>query len=92
MTTLRETFETELASMRTARDELRVQAHLFRAELKDEWALVEKRLEVIEHEFARFTRESAGPLEAVGQAAHDLLEEAKAAVARIRARSQTGSE
>ena len=87
--TVSEQFDVRVAGLRTARDEFRLQAHLFAADLKQDWAAVEARLEVIEYELSRFAKQAVGPMKTVEKAAHDLLEEGEAAIARVRERSVT---
>lgn len=90
MSKVRETLDAELASLKTLRDEIRVKAHLFRADLRDEWAKVDKRLDVIESELNRFAREAKDPLAEAGSVAGELLDEAAKALDRMRARVREG--
>jgi len=73
-----------LAQLRQERDELRVRAHLLKAEVKDEWDEVERKWEQIEFKLGKAgagARESAGE---IGAAATQLGEEIANAYRRIR--------
>lgn len=70
----------------TQRDELRVQMHLARAELKDEWEELEKKWPAAEAKLKHFTGEVEGGAEDLQQNLKVVGEEIKAAYARIRTR------
>jgi hypothetical protein len=88
MSMVKETVTREIAALRTLRDELRVKAHLFKADLRDEWAKVEARFEVVESELRHFGKEAEVPVEIAGDAARLLITEAREALERIRERSK----
>jgi predicted nucleic acid-binding Zn-ribbon protein len=70
--------------LRTERDELRVRAHLLKAELRDEWEAVEAKWEKLEPKLERLregTKESAGD---VGAAISQLGEEIAHTYRRLR--------
>jgi predicted nucleic acid-binding Zn-ribbon protein len=73
-----------LAQLRQERDELRVRAHLLKAEVKQEWDDVERKWDQIEFKLGKAgagARESAGEIAA---AASQLGEEIANAYRRIR--------
>jgi len=81
---LEKKLEELVGQLRQERDELRVRAHLLKAELRDEWEQVERKWEHIEPKLERLrdsTRESAGE---IGAAASQLGEEIANAYRRIR--------
>lgn len=57
------------------RDELRLQAHLFRADLKDRWADAEQRWQGIEHELRAALDHSRSELSAATQLTAEALRE-----------------
>ena len=76
--------EQMMAQLQQERDELRVRAHLLKAELRQEWDEVERKWQQIEPKLARLrdgARESAGE---IGAAASQLGEEIANAYRRIR--------
>jgi len=76
--------EQMLAQLRQERDELRVRAHLLKAEVKQEWDEVERKWEQVEFKLERVgqgARESAGD---IGAATKQLGEEIANAYRRIR--------
>ncbi len=87
MAVIQQWFDTELASLRTLRDKVRVRAHLFQADVREEWAKVEVRLDIIESEVLRFKDGAREPLADAGDAAKQLLAEAREAISRIEQRS-----
>jgi len=73
-----------LAQLRQERDELRVRAHLLKAELKQEWDEVERKWDQVEFRLGKVgdsARESAGE---IGAATDQLGEEIANAYRRIR--------
>jgi predicted nucleic acid-binding Zn-ribbon protein len=81
---LEKKLEELVGQLRQERDELRVRAHLLKAELRDEWEQVERKWEHIEPKLEHLrdsTRESAGE---IGAAASQLGEEIANAYRRIR--------
>jgi len=76
--------EQALARLRQERDELRVRAHLLKAEVKEEWDDVERKWEQVEFRLERVragASESAGE---IGAALSQLGEEIGNAYRRIR--------
>lgn len=64
---------TELHDVAALRDELRLQAHLLKAELKDRWLEAERRWADIQHELGEAAAHSRGELGAAGSLAADAL-------------------
>ena len=76
--------EHQLEEVRRVRDELRVQVHLGKAEVKELWEKSEAKLEDAEARVAAFKKQSEQPLEDLRDAAKLLLEEIHAGYKRIR--------
>jgi len=70
--------------LREERDELRVRAHLLRAELRDEWEEVEHKWRELEPRLERLREASRNSAEELGAAAEQLGEEIARAYRRIR--------
>lgn len=75
-----------IARLRTERDDLRVRMHLAKAELKDEWASLEKKWERLENRLSQARTEAKAASKGVGSAAGNLAEEIASAYRRIRDR------
>lgn len=76
--------EQELDNLRTLRDELKVQAHLGRAEVRDLWEQGEKRFRELEAVVDGKRKQAREPLEQIGEAADLLIEEIKNGYDRLR--------
>lgn len=76
--------EQMLAQLRQERDELRVRAHLLKAEFKDEWDAVERKWSHIESRLGRVGKEARDSAGDVGAATSQLGEEIAKAYRRIR--------
>jgi len=76
--------EQELDNLRTLRDELRVQVHLGRAEVRELWEGAEKRWQKLEGELDRVRDEAREPLEQIGEAAELLLGEIRSGYEKLR--------
>lgn len=74
----------ELAELRRARDELRVQAHLGKAEAKALWQRVEQKWPDVEARVAELENASADAARKIGDAASDLLKEIKDAYKKLK--------
>jgi CBS domain-containing membrane protein len=85
MSDLSERMNEDLESLKRARDELRVQMHLAKAETRDLWDRMEKKFEVVESRVKRVGAEAKEPLHDVGVAARDLLHEIREGYKKIRA-------
>lgn len=73
-----------VAKLREERDELRVRAHLLRAELRDEWEDVEHKWHELEPRLERLREASRNSADEIGAAAEQLGEEIARAYRRIR--------
>ncbi len=84
MATIAEKISGELDELRRLRDELRVQIHLGTAETRDLWEQTEERFGRLESRFKEVKRDVKGPLEDVGEATRQLLDEIGNAYREIR--------
>ena len=73
-----------LASLKTERDELRVRAHLLKAEAKEEWEEVEQRWEHLEARLKKVGESAAESGDDILAAGKQLSEEIGNAYRRIR--------
>ena len=76
--------EQEIEDLRQVRDELRLQMHLAKSEVKDLWEGLELKLQGLESRARRFSRQAEEPLEDVAAAARVLLDEIRQGYRRIR--------
>jgi CBS domain-containing membrane protein len=74
----------EFESLRRARDELRVQAHLGAAEARDLWDALEAKFREAEARVKLVLREAEHPAEDVGEAARELFGEIREGYRRLR--------
>jgi predicted nucleic acid-binding Zn-ribbon protein len=75
MADLAERLSQELDPLRKVRDELRVQLHLGRAEVKERWEKLEKDWSHVEGKLKVLREESKGELEGVAEAGRNLAQE-----------------
>jgi SMC interacting uncharacterized protein involved in chromosome segregation len=80
----RRPFEDEIQSLKTLRDELRVQVNLAAKEARDRFAGAEQSWHQLESRLARVRNESEGSLRDVGEAARALVKEIQEAYRHIR--------
>lgn len=85
MTTAREELDKVLDQLKEQRDHIRVQLHLARAEVRDEWEVLEKRWEHLRAEMAVVGREAGHAARDVGAAMQLVAQELKQGYDRIRA-------
>ena len=64
----------ELEKLEQMRDELRLQAHLFKADMKDEWKGLEKKLENIRRELRPLKKAAGETIDDVGEATGLLID------------------
>ncbi len=76
--------EAEFEGVRRARDELRVQAHLAKAEARDLWKELEHKFQDAESKVKLVLREAEGPAEDIAEAAGQLLRELRDGYRRLR--------
>jgi SMC interacting uncharacterized protein involved in chromosome segregation len=67
----------ELEKLKTHRDELRVQLDLGKMEARDAWHELEKKLHELESKMAELAHLDLEPVDDVGEAVEDAVEEAK---------------
>ena len=84
MSDLGDKYEGLMKSLKTERDELRVQLHLLKAEAKDEWDEVEERWDHIEGRLKKIGEGASESGEEIGAAGKQLAEEIGNAYQRIR--------
>lgn len=77
-------FEDEIETLKTLRDELRVQLNLAGKEARDRFAQAEASWQKLEGRLEQVGRESKGALRDVGEAARNLADEIKEAYRHIR--------
>lgn len=82
---LKATLQLDLDRLATARDELRVQLQLAKAEAIEEWNKLETTWERVEEEIKRTASHTKAPVHDMGEAARQLIEELKLGYERIRA-------
>lgn len=84
MTTMRERLRDMLEKLEQERDELKVRAHLGKAEAREEWEKMEGRIAELRSRIDRAGGEAGDVMEDVGAAAKLLGEEIREGFARIR--------
>jgi hypothetical protein len=80
----KEDIEQVLAKLKAQRDELRVQMHLAKAELKDEWDELERKWEHVEGRLEKAGHEAKDSADDVGAALSTVAEEIGSAYQRIK--------
>jgi len=80
----KQSLDREREALQQARDELKLQLHLGKAEVKKEWDRLERKWEEVETELQRVGQHARQPLEDMGAAARDLIDELKSGYAKIR--------
>jgi len=84
MTTMRERLREMLEKLEQERDELKVRAHLGKAEAREEWEKMEGRIAELRSRVDRAGDEAGDVMEDVGAAAKLLGEEIREGFTRIR--------
>jgi signal transduction histidine kinase len=79
-------FRSELDTLTAIRDELKLKAHLARADMRDELDKLEQRFRRLEERLPRDVAHVKAPLEAIGQDAKDLIHELKVGYEDLRGR------
>jgi predicted nucleic acid-binding Zn-ribbon protein len=85
MSTIKERVLKEFEDLKTARDEIRVKAHLARADLKDQLDRIEARWPEVEDAAREVERLGNQAGETIAKTARDLFTEIRAAYERLRA-------
>jgi hypothetical protein len=80
----KEILERDLNQLSAARDELRVQMQLAKAELKDEWSKLEDKYQRATSELRRVGDSTKEPAREISQAARMLLDEIKHGYTRVK--------
>jgi hypothetical protein len=70
-------FKREFEALATIRDELKVKAHLAKAEVKDELGRLENRWQMLEQELRRSSSHVKEPLDDINTSAKELVTELK---------------
>jgi hypothetical protein len=81
---LKAALERDFAKLATARDELRVQIRLARADARDEWKRLEQTWRRVDEELKRVAERTKQPTKEVGSALRSLMKDLKQAYARIK--------
>lgn len=79
-------FDTNIAHLKTLRDEIRVQIHLAKAELKDEWEELEDKWDDVEEALEEAKKDAAEVAEEARQTVNVIVEELGDAYRRIKER------
>jgi CBS domain-containing protein len=77
-------FRDELASLRQARDELRVQLHLGKADAQDRWHELEHKWHELEQRATTLSEEAKEPMHEVREAAEELAKELRRGYRKLR--------
>ncbi len=81
---LKASMERELELLSQARDELRLQVHLAKAEAREEWKRLESTWERVQGELKRVGAQAKEPAKDIGDAARSLLDELKRGYERVK--------
>ena len=81
---LKDTFQKELDLLSKARDELKLQLHLAKADAKSEWARLETTWQRVNEQLQLTRNGTEQPLKDISAAAKTLLEELRGGYARVR--------
>lgn len=84
MTKLKETLDKEVEELRRVRDQLKVQAHLGKAEFKDAWARLEAHWPKVEEKLKKLESETSEFKDELLESAKDLVEEIRQGYLRMR--------
>jgi hypothetical protein len=81
---VRDAFQKELALLEKARDELKLQIHLAKADAKSEWAKLETTWQRIQEQVQLTRNGTEQPMKDLGSAAKTLIDELRSGYARVR--------
>ncbi|MFI5308820.1 MAG: hypothetical protein ACHQ53_15795 [Polyangiales bacterium] len=84
-TDLKGALQRELELLGKARDELKVQMHLAKAEAREEWTRLETTWQRVQGELKRASSHAKEPVKDMGDAARSLVDELKRGYARVKA-------
>lgn len=79
-------FSREFDALVTIRDELKLKAHLAKADLKDELEKLESKWELVENDLRLTAKHAKEPIEAIGHKTTELLKELKQGYESVRER------
>lgn len=71
------TFKREVEALQTIRDELKLKAHLAKADVKDEWNRLENKWQVVEEEIRRTASQAKEPLQSLSAQTKELVDDLK---------------
>ncbi len=83
MSSVRDEFNQLVLRLKTQRDELRVKSHLFKLDVQDDWAALEKKWEQLNQKLLRAEKEGSAASREIGAAMKLLGEEIKAGYERV---------
>jgi hypothetical protein len=84
MADIKKIFEEDVEALRRLRDEIEVQAHLGRVEVREKWEEVERAWQRLEGEVEHIRREAKEPLESIESAGRLLMDEIRSGYAKLR--------
>jgi predicted nucleic acid-binding Zn-ribbon protein len=84
LTQIKNTLQRELERLREAREELRLQSTLARADMRTEWERLETRFHLAQEEVVRLGEHTKSAAHEIEVRARELFEEIKAGYERIR--------
>ena len=82
--TLREKLESELETLKTTRDELRVRLHLGKLDAQEQWDQIEKQWQHVESKLKVAGEAGREIAEDIGEAANLTIDEIKEGYAKLR--------
>lgn len=85
---LRATVQREIESLRTFREEVRLQVSLAKADVRSEWARLETRFALAQEECARLQSHSKATLFEIATNLRTVIEDLKHGYAAVRSRQQ----
>ena len=90
-TDIKQAVDRDLAKLAQARDELRVQISLARADARDEWKRLEQTWQTVEAEVKRAVDHTKQPTKELSGAVRSLMDELKRGYARIKTEIEAGA-
>lgn len=81
---LKNTFQKDLELLAKARDELKLQVHLAKADAKSEWAKLESTWQKVNEQVQQTRNGTEQPIKDITSAAKVLIDELRAGYARVR--------
>ncbi len=84
MSTIKQEYNELVKNLETQRDEINVQMHLAKAELRDEWQGIEKKWQHFKAKSDRVLKQADSSAEEIGETLHELGQELKQGYKRIK--------